>query len=181
MSAMRGLGICLGLALSSCAEEPDIPPGADCPNTPGLATGDLCNTTARCLNQSADCGLAQVCECDLTSKTFRCTDVDFSAPCDGIQNAYCEIEGVYGCALYPTSGTRSCEGDEWVEWSSCPAGCPGPESGEPATGDPCAVAPGDVCPYGASECECVADMFMCCAVAPCVFMGQSWAKSGAQP
>ena len=164
---IRTLCALLAPVLACCVGEPDLPPVADCKDALDLATGDACNTTARCLSASEDCGLATVCTCDLGSKTFTCVPVDFAAPCDDIENARCEIEGVYGCAQYPTSGTRWCEGGAWLESSSCPAGCPGPEGGAPVTGDPCAVAPGAICPYGESECECVADRFVCCAVAPC--------------
>lgn len=155
--------------LGGCDDKaPDLPPSDICPDGP-IATGEPCNTTARCMTGSEDCAIAQVCACDLARQEFQCAPLDTSAPCDDIAgNPSCSIEGVHGCDADPTSGYRYCQDGVWVAEYSCPPGCPGPETGPPANGDPCTVVAGEVCPYGTTECECVDGVFSCCDPAPCL-------------
>lgn len=169
--AMNTRALCLLVsmagALAGCVDKPALPPSDLCVPGP-IADGDPCNTTARCVTGNDDCATAEVCVCDLSRKEFDCAPIDTSAPCDGISDAMCAIEGIHGCDAYPTSGVRYCQDGVWVAEYSCPDGCPGPESGPPANGDPCVVVAGEVCPYGTTECECVAGSFRCCDPAPCL-------------
>ncbi len=170
MAVSRGLPLLLATLLACSGGNGEAGPDAafagSCPEG-GIEDGVSCAIDAevRCMIHQEDCGLAEVCQCE--DGAFACRPPDFDADCSGIEDADCAIEGVYGCYLYPTSGTTRCEDGEWVSDYSCPAGCPGPDDSPPASGDPCSVATGEVCPYGDQDCECVDGAFLCCELAPC--------------
>ncbi len=171
---MAGIRTVLALVVvvaAGCGDAPaDVPDAADlatsCPADP-IEAGAPCALApaVRCLVGDADCSAARVCRCE--AGHYACEQPDFEAPCDDIEDATCSIEGVYGCTMYPTSGTRWCQDGVWKVDTSCPDGCPGPDSVPPETGDACSVAAGEVCPYDSTQCECVDSEFRCCDYPPC--------------
>lgn len=172
---MRALQRCFGMAvhrglvlfgvLAACSggegeSGPDAAMASACPQG-AIEDGAACaiEPALRCMIHQDDCGLAEVCAC--TDGLFACAPTDFGAACAEIEDAYCAIEGVHGCFMHPTSGTRTCEGAQWVTAYSCPDGCPGPDDTPPLDGDPCSVAAGEACVYADQSCECVDGEFSC--------------------